>query len=81
MPTYVYKCENCGEFEAKQSILDGAYKVCPKCKGNNIRRMVTNTAGFIMKSTSRKDHSADAPPSECETCSKAEECPNNHSHE
>jgi putative FmdB family regulatory protein len=81
MPTYVYKCEKCGEFEAQQSILDDAYKVCPKCNGNKIRRMITNTAGFIMKSAVQRNHSDDTTPSQCENCSSAEKCRNNHGDE
>ena len=32
---YEYKCENCGEFEHKQSINDPALDHCPTCKLNN----------------------------------------------
>jgi len=75
MPTYVYKCNKCGEFETQQSINDEPYKVCPKCGDNNIRRMVTNTAGVIMKSGGHKRSSGSILP-QCETCNKANECRN-----
>jgi putative FmdB family regulatory protein len=32
MPTYVYKCNNCGnKFELKRSIKDESEVLCPKC--------------------------------------------------
>lgn len=34
MPTYSYKCKNCGHaFDAQQSINDKALTECPECKG------------------------------------------------
>ncbi len=73
MPIYVYKCDNCGEFEVQQSINDDAYKICPKCNDIKIRRMVTNTAGVIMKS-GRQKNSSNAVTPQCEGCSKINEC-------
>ncbi|RKX23197.1 MAG: zinc ribbon domain-containing protein [Candidatus Zixiibacteriota bacterium] len=49
MPTYQYKCENCGfEFEEFQKISDSAIETCPKCKGK-IRRIISGGAGFLLK--------------------------------
>ncbi|MCX8093680.1 MAG: hypothetical protein N3E50_05885 [Candidatus Goldbacteria bacterium] len=73
MPTYVYKCDNCGEFEIQQSINDDAYKICPKCNGDKIRRMITNTAGIIMKDKGQKSLPANIPP-QCKGCGKINEC-------
>lgn len=75
MPTYVYKCDNCGEFETQQQINDDPYKVCPKCGGSKLRRMVTNTAGVIMKS-SRQKNSSNAILPQCAECNKMNECRN-----
>ena len=34
MPTYSYKCKNCGHtFDIQQSISDQALTECPECKG------------------------------------------------
>jgi putative FmdB family regulatory protein len=34
MPTYGYRCSNCGhEFEIRQKITDQPLKVCPECQG------------------------------------------------
>ena len=34
MPTYGYRCSNCGhEFEIQQKITDQPLKACPKCQG------------------------------------------------
>ncbi len=75
MPTYVYKCDKCGEFETQQSINDEPYKICPKCGDSGIRRMVTNTAGVIMKSGGQKNL-PETIPAQCEGCNKVNECKN-----
>ena len=34
MPTYGYRCSNCGhEFEIQQRMSDQPLKACPKCEG------------------------------------------------
>ena len=48
MPTYVYECEGCGEFEQQQSIMEPALTRCPRC-GKDIRRLIVGGSGFIMK--------------------------------
>ncbi|MBN1961772.1 MAG: zinc ribbon domain-containing protein [Deltaproteobacteria bacterium] len=48
MPTYVYECEKCGEFEQQQSIKEPALTRCPKC-GKNVRRIVAGSTSFILK--------------------------------
>lgn len=75
MPTYIYKCDNCGEFEIQQSINDEAYKICPQCGSKSIRRKVTNTAGIIMKSQNQKNHLDNIPP-QCAECNKINDCKN-----
>lgn len=49
MPTYDYKCTNCGHtFEAFQSIKDKPLSRCPKCKGS-VRRLINGGMGVIFK--------------------------------
>jgi len=49
MPTYEYKCSNCGFlFEEFQSMNDEPIKNCPKCKGK-VQRLIGAGAGMIFK--------------------------------
>ena len=49
MPTYGYKCEECGyDFEMFQSIKDDALKKCPECAGQ-VKRVISSGAGIIFK--------------------------------
>jgi len=48
MPTYVYECKDCGEFEQQQSISEPALKRCPQC-GGSVSQVITGGAGFIIK--------------------------------
>jgi putative FmdB family regulatory protein len=49
MPTYQYRCTQCGyEFEEFQSITDDPIEVCPACKGKT-RRLISGGAGLIFK--------------------------------
>jgi putative FmdB family regulatory protein len=48
MPTYVYRCENCGHrFEAWQHMTDDPLTTCPQCEGK-IHRVVF-PAGIVFK--------------------------------
>jgi len=50
MPTYEYKCENCGyEFEKFQSITSPPLRKCPSCKKPNLKRLIGSGAGVIFK--------------------------------
>ena len=50
MPTYEYECEKCGHaFEAFQSMTDKPIRVCPKCKGRKVRRLIGTGAAIIFK--------------------------------
>jgi len=73
MPIYVYKCDNCGEFEQQQSINDEAFTKCPKCGSLHIRRMVTNTAGVIMRSSVSKNITPSIP-EQCQSCANINKC-------
>ncbi len=53
MPTYVFRCEKCGErFERSMTVAehDTAKPPCPKCKGRKVSHEIS---GFFAK-TSRK---------------------------
>ena len=50
MPTYEYKCSNCGnEFEIIQSMKDEPLKKCPKCGKNKLRKIISGGVGVIFK--------------------------------
>jgi len=49
MPTYDYKCIQCGhDFEMFQSMSESHIKKCPEC-GGNVRRLVGGGSGLIFK--------------------------------
>jgi putative FmdB family regulatory protein len=48
MPTYLYECRSCGEFEMQQAISEPALEICPTCKGG-VRRVIVGGTGFIIK--------------------------------
>ena len=49
MPTYDYKCTQCGhDFEMFQSMSESHIKKCPECAGN-VRRLVGGGSGLIFK--------------------------------
>lgn len=39
MPTYLYNCPTCGDFEEFQRISDAKLEVCPKCGGKVEKKM------------------------------------------
>ena len=51
MPTYNYKCNNCGiEFAVFQSINDKKHSDCNKCNTrDSIERLITGGTGMIFK--------------------------------
>jgi len=50
MPTYEYKCENCGHlFEQFQSITSKPLRVCPQCGENKLNRLIGAGSGIIFK--------------------------------
>lgn len=48
MPTYVYECTHCGDFEKQQSISEEKLAHCPTC-GSEVHRIITSPTSFIMK--------------------------------
>ncbi|UCF31109.1 MAG: zinc ribbon domain-containing protein [bacterium] len=48
MPTYEYRCDQCGhEFEVSQRITEDPVDTCSKC-GGQVRRLI-NATNFILK--------------------------------
>ena len=50
MPTYQYKCEECGyEFERFQQITSSPHKLCPSCNKKSLVRLIGSGSGIIFK--------------------------------
>lgn len=50
MPTYDYKCDNCGhEFEIFQSMKDDKLTLCPECGKKKLKRLIGGGSGLIFK--------------------------------
>ncbi|MCI0472413.1 MAG: zinc ribbon domain-containing protein [Ignavibacteria bacterium] len=50
MPTYDYKCGNCGNtFEIMQSIKDEPLKLCERCGHESLVKVISVPAGLIFK--------------------------------
>jgi putative FmdB family regulatory protein len=49
MPTYEYKCRDCGlKFEKFQNMKDSPLEKCPECNGK-VQRLISSGAGIIFK--------------------------------
>ncbi len=48
MPTYDYRCVNCGAFEVKQRITEDALPACPTC-GGEVHRIISRNVGIVFK--------------------------------
>jgi putative FmdB family regulatory protein len=52
MPTYQYKCKNCGhELEELQNMSEPPLTHCPNCNTENLARIIGGGAGLIFKGT------------------------------
>ncbi len=52
MPTYEYKCDNCGyDFDEYQSMKDAKLTKCPKCGKDALKRLIGTGGGLIFKGT------------------------------
>ncbi|HDP97712.1 MAG TPA: zinc ribbon domain-containing protein [bacterium] len=70
MPTYEYKCSQCGyRFEKFQKISDAPLNSCPECDGSVVKQ-VSGGAGIIMRSSPRSQ--AGDQPGAC--CERGESC-------
>lgn len=51
MPTYEYRCTECGaEFERVQKMNDAHISECPECQGE-VRRLISKGGGILFKGT------------------------------
>lgn len=68
MPTYEYKCRDCGHvFERFQGINEPAIAVCPECEGR-VQRLISSGGGLVFKgpgfyATDYRSGGGKAPPS------------------
>lgn len=50
MPHYEYICNNCGhELEEFQKMSDDPLTKCPECEKDELKRVISGGAGFILK--------------------------------
>ena len=73
MPTYLYMCEQCGEFEHHQPISEPAIEGCPTC-GGPVTRLITGGSGFIMKGSASPPRAAGRCDRETPCCGRATRC-------
>lgn len=73
MPTYQYRCKNCGnELEIVQKMSDATLTLCPECKQESFERVITAEGGFVLKGsgfykTDYTNKPAPTAPSPCST--------------
>lgn len=59
MPTYSYKCKNCGHaFDVQQSFQDAALTQCPDCKGELVKVFGVGSVTFKGSGFYRTDNSS-----------------------
>jgi putative FmdB family regulatory protein len=72
MPTYEYKCQDCGwTFERFQSMKDKTLEKCPKCNGK-VQRLVSGGGGIILKGSS--SHTTDYVAGNMPACGRDRTC-------
>lgn len=50
MPTYEYRCSECGhEFEVFQNIKEEPVRICPVCNKEAVTRLISGGNGLIFK--------------------------------
>jgi putative FmdB family regulatory protein len=50
MPTYEYRCSNCGhQLEEFQNISDEPLTKCPACKKNELKRLISGGGAIMFK--------------------------------
>ncbi len=74
MPTYQYRCSNCGnELEIVQKMSDASLTLCPKCETESFERVISASGGFVLKGSGfyKTDYGKPAPalatPAPCST--------------
>lgn len=81
MPTYVYRCKECGnEFEAVQKMSEEPLKTCPDCNGTVARLLfppgiVFKGSGFHVNDYPGSKTASSAPASASEPAAKEESKP------
>ncbi|MBN2013373.1 zinc ribbon domain-containing protein [candidate division KSB1 bacterium] len=79
MPTYEYRCDECGhEFEKFQSITDEPIKICPVCEGT-VTKKLSGGSGIIFKGsgfyqTDYKKSSCCSHEHKSESCDSPKKC-------
>jgi putative FmdB family regulatory protein len=71
MPTYQYRCTNCGnELEIVQKISDNSLTICPKCEKESFERVITAEGGFVLKGSGfyKTDYNSSKPPAAPSPC-------------
>ncbi|TDA69954.1 MAG: zinc ribbon domain-containing protein [Clostridia bacterium] len=69
MPTYEYRCANCGVFEQQQPITAAPLKECPTC-GAPVQRLISRNVGIIYKGSGF--HTTDYRPTDYQSKAKEE---------
>ena len=79
MPTYEYICKACdNEFEIFQNMSDDRLVNCPKCKKDELKRLIGSGAGIIFKGSGfyetdyRSSNYANAKKKDSDTSKKVE---------
>lgn len=49
MPTYLYECDHCGEFEVDQRLSDKPLTECIDCKSEQVKRLVAGRTSFVLR--------------------------------
>ena len=72
MPTYEYKCRDCGyTFEKFQNMKDKPIEKCPKCEGR-VQRLISGGGGIIFKGSGF--YATDYGSSTSPTCGRERPC-------
>ena len=75
MPTYEYRCQECGhDVEAFQNMGDAPLTECPQC-GGNLQRLITGGSGFVLKGSGFYQNDYKKSLSNWD-CSRGESCDN-----
>ena len=73
MPTYQYRCKECGrEQEVFQRMTEDALTMCPKCGEETFERVISAEGGFLLKGSGF--HKSDYTAESCES-GEAGACP------
>lgn len=74
MPTYDYRCPECGKFTVQQSIKEKALDACPTC-GSPVHRVIGKNVGVLFKCSGFYSTDSKASPAAPEAAAAAEPAP------